>query len=420
MVKKILLGLLFTVFPCAPAAADDTPWWPHFLGPRRDGTSPEKNINTDWKQTPPKVLWKIPLGEGFSSFAVVGERAYTMTKRGDKLIVLCLDAKTGKEVWSHDVAPNYIDKQKQGAGPRATPTYHDGKLYCLMPMGEFVCLAAANGERLWTANVFNDTGAKNRVGEQFYWGVALSPLIEGDLVIVQPGGDKDNSVAAFYKNTGKLAWAAGSDPMCYGSPQAITVAGQRQLIVPTASSVLGIEPTTGKILWRYVIGDKAYTICSTPLWFDNQLWFSAAYNAGCGVLDISNQGGTWTVKEKWKNKNGLLTLYSNAMIVDGHAYGCHGDLSAWMLKCVDLKTGQVKWDERLDQRQWLLAVDGHMLCWGEKGSLKLLKMDPKGNVQKGEMPKLLVPKAWAAPVLANGRLYLRDQANALCIDLRKP
>src|SRR5262249_18741105 len=229
-----------------------------------NGVAPDTAINTTWEKTPPKVLWKVPLGDGFSSFAVVGDRAFTMCKRGNRDIAVCLDANTGNEVWARDMAPSYIDRQKQGAGPRSPPTFSDGKLYCLMPMGELICLSAADGSRLWAADQFKDTGAPNPAGEFYYWGVSVSPLVEGDVVVVQPGGKNKNSVAAFHKDTGKLMWTAGDDPPGYGSPIAVTVAGTRQLIVPTGSSILGMEPGKGTVLWRYPFGNKFNATCATP------------------------------------------------------------------------------------------------------------------------------------------------------------
>jgi outer membrane protein assembly factor BamB len=395
-------------------------WWPQFLGPNRDGLAPDRDINTDWKKTPPKVLWKVPLGDGFSSFAIVDERAYTMCQRNNRSLVVCLDTTSGKELWSQDVAQGYLDKQRQGAGPRSTPTYHDGKLYCLMPMGELVCLAAADGKQLWAANQFTDTGSPNPAGETFYWGVSVSPLVEGNLVIVQPGGKSNNSVAAYHKDTGKLLWTVGDDPPGYSSAIAITIAGKRQLIVPTGQSVLGIEPAKGTILWRYAYGNKSNVNGASPLWVDGLLFVSAAYLTGSAVLDITRQNESWTVKEKWQDKKSLYALFATPMIVDGRVYGCHGDLSAFMLKCLDFHTGQVLWAERVEKRQWLLAVDGHLLCWSETGTLKLLQTDPKELIVKAELPSLLAYKSWAAPAMADGRLFLRDQKNAICIDLRKP
>lgn len=386
-----------------------------------NGMSTEKGLNTDWKKTPPKVLWKVPLGDGFSSFAVVGDRAFTMCERSKRSLVVCLDCRNGKELWSQDVAQGYIDKQRQGAGPRSTPTYHDGRLYCLLPMGELVCVSAADGKIIWNADQFKDTGAINPAGgpSSLYWGVAISPFVEGDLVIVQPGGKKNNSVAAYHKDTGKLVWTAGDDPAAYGSPLAVTIGGTRQLIVPTGQSVLGIEPTKGTVLWRYAMGRENNTTCATPVWIDGLLFVSAAYGVGSGVLEISGQDGTWTVKEKWRDKKNLQTLYSNAMFVDGYVYACHGDIGAVQMKCLDFKTGDVKWDRRLDNRHWLLAFDGHILSWNESGSLQLFEAKPEAYEVKAEMQNLLVRKSWAAPALANGRLYLRDQRNALCLDLRR-
>jgi outer membrane protein assembly factor BamB len=427
---RTLAAFLFVAFLAASSLSfesrgeevsdDAKAWWPQFLGPQRNGLAPDAGLNTAWKKTPPKVLWKVPLGDGFGSFAIVGDRAYTMCQRANRSLVVCLDTATGKELWTQDVAQGYVDKQKQGAGPRSTPTYHDGKLYCLLPMGELVCLAAVDGKILWSANQFQDTGAANPAGEYFYWGVAVSPLIEGDLVIVQPGGMAKNSVAAYHKDTGRLLWTDGDDPPGYASALAVTIAGQRQLIVPTGQSVLGIDPAQGKLLWRFAYGNKSNVNGASPVWVDGLLYVSAAYGAGSAVVEIVRQGEEWSAKEKWKDKKNLQALFATPMIVNGYVYGCHGDLSAFMLKCVDLHTGEIKWENRVEKRQWLLAVDGHLLCWSETGSLKLLQTQPQEMLVKAEMPNLLTYKSWAAPALADGRLYLRDQRNAICIDLRKP
>jgi outer membrane protein assembly factor BamB len=415
------IGCLFVLWS-ASLLTGQTPnepkaWWPQFLGPQRDGRSREKNLNVDWQKTPPKVLWKVPLGKGYSSFAIVGERLFTMCKRDADDIAICLDAATGRELWATTLA--HIDKQRQGAGPRATPTYADGKLYCLMPMGELFCLSAADGKKLWSADQFKDTGAKNPAGPSLYWGVSLSPLVEGDLVIVQPGGSSKNSVAAYHKNTGKLVWMAGDDPPGYASPFVATIAGQRQVIMPTGASILGMDPVKGTIHWRYGFGNQFKATCANPVWQDNLLLVTAAYGAGSAVLEIAQKDGQWSVQEKWKNKK-LQALFATPMISGGKIYGFHGDLSAFMFKCVDLQTGAVLWDERLDCRHFLLAIDGHILSWSERGSLGLVEMQAAKYVQKAVLPDLLRYKCWAAPALADGRLYLRDESQVLCLDLRHP
>jgi outer membrane protein assembly factor BamB len=416
-------SLLFAILLpdlCADGPKDKLAW-PQFLGPNRDGIIRDSRLNTDWKARPPKTLWKVPLGSAYSSLAIVNDRIYTLAKRGQRDGAICLDAKSGKEVWFFDAVPDYIDVQKQGAGPRSTPAYQDGKLYCLFAMGELFCLTA-DGKKRWQADIFKDTGAQNHAGERFYWGVSMSPLVEGDAVIVQPGGEKDNSVAAYHKDTGKLLWKAGSDPMGYASPIAVSVAGQRQVIVPTGRSVLGIDPNMGRVLWRYEFGNKFNATGASPLWSENLLFVSAAYGAGCAALEILPPDRTtaaWTVREKWRNDKKFQNLMATSMIVNGHLYGCHGDLSAFALRCLDLKTGAVKWEERAAGRFGFLAFERHIICVGERGTVQLLEATPAAYKVNAVLPDLLAYKTWAAPAFADGRLYLRDSNNLLCLDLRK-
>lgn len=420
---------LFLMFlPTRDASAAD---WPQFLGPNRDGVVRDKGLNLDWKTKPPATLWKAPLGHAFSSVIVVDGKIYTGAKRDKKDAVVCLDAKDGKELWHVDVAPTYLDKQKHGYGPRATPTHHKGKLYCIFPMGELVCLTTA-GKKVWQADIFKDTGAKNHHGEtQFYWGVSMSPLVEGDLVIVQPGGTEGNSVAAYHKDTGKLVWKAGSDPMGYASPIAVTIAGKKQLIVPTGQSVLGLDPAKGDVLWRHAFGNQFNATAASPVWADKVLFVSAAYGAGSAALEVlppsskpsprgeGGQGeGTWTVREKWKQKK-MQTLMATSIVLDGHIYGFSGDLSAFTMRCVSLADGEIKWEQRMPGRQCLLALNDHLLCIGERGDLTLIEAQPRSYVVKAELPKLLAYKAWAPPAFADGRLYLRDQQQLVCLELGK-
>jgi outer membrane protein assembly factor BamB len=249
--------------------------------------------------------------------------------------------------------------------------------------------------------------------------VSYSPLVEGDLVIVQPGGKKDNSVAAFHKDTGKLVWTAGDGGMGYASAIVATIQGQRTLIVPTGQNILGIEPVKGTILWRYVFGNQFNATCSNPVWSDDTLFVSAAYGTGCAALTVSKESETWEVKEKWKDRKSLLTLYSTSVAKDGHLFGSSGDLGAIFLRCVNLAKGDLKWNERLDSRSHLILVDNHLLVWSERGNLSVVAPQADKFERLHHWPEVLEYKSWAAPALANGRLYLRDEKHALCLDLRK-
>lgn len=399
-------------------AADDAASWAQFLGPRRDGVSRETGLNTDWQAKKPPVVWKVALGSGYTSVAAVGDRLYTMTQRGKRDIAVCLDAANGKELWTFDAAPSYTDTQRQGSGPRSTPTYDRGRLYCLLPMGELFCLSAKDGSQVWKSNIFEATGAKNRAGDFYYWGMAGSPLVEGDLVIVQPGGTKGNSLAAFQRDNGKLAWSSGDDPPGYSSPIAITVAGRRMIVSFTAQAALAVDPANGKTLWRYALGNKFDCNCATPLWNGELLFVSSAYRTGCAALQISRDGDKVVMKEKWNNQN-LQNQFTTSVILKDRIYGCHGDLGAVFFRCLDLATGEVKWEDRRPGKCSVLAFDGHLICVHERGTVRLIEANPDKYVPKGEIDGLMTYKAWATPALLKGRLYLRDEKNLACVDLSK-
>jgi outer membrane protein assembly factor BamB len=423
MPRLPLLAALFAMLTAAPVVPAQEkggrPVWPEFLGPNRNGISSETGLNLNWEQKPPKVLWKVPLGPAFSSLSVVGDKLFTMAQRGGQDIVVCLDAATGKEVWTSDGFPTYIDTQRHGPGPRATPTYHDGRLYCFFPRGQLLCVKADDGKRLWLADTFKVTGEQSSEGEFFYWGLSLSPLVVGDVVIVQAGSNKKGTVAAFHKDTGALAWKAGNDPIDYSSPILVTIGGRRQVIFLTGQSVLGLDPAKGTILWRYPFGNRFNATGSNPVWADNTLFISAAYGGGCAALEIIPKGDEWEVREKWKSRKALQTLFATSIAHEGYLYGLHGDIGAILLRCLDIKTGQMQWDQRWPSRSTLLAVEGHLLILDERGTLHLVEINPKRLVEKGTLPDVLAHKSWAVPALADGRLYLRDQRQVVCLDLRK-
>jgi outer membrane protein assembly factor BamB len=402
-------------------AQNETPraLWPEFLGPKRNGMSAETGLNLDWGRKPPKVLWKVPVGPAFSSISVVGDKLFTMAQRGKRDVVVCLEAATGKEVWACDGAPTYLDTQRHGPGPRSTPTYHDGRLYCFFARGELLCVKADDGKRLWLADTFKVTGEQSAEGEFFYWGLSLSPLVVGDLVIVHAGDNKKGTVAAFHKDTGALAWKAGDDPIDYASPILINVSGRRQVAFLTGQAVLGLDPAKGTVLWRYPFGNKFNATGSNPVWADNTLFVSSAYGGGCAALEIVPKGEGWEVREKWKSRRTLLSLFATSIAHEGYLYGLHGDIGAILLRCVDLKTGAMQWDQRWPSRSTLLAVDSHLLILDERGTLHLVEMNPKRLVEKSKLPDVLAYKSWAVPALADGRLYLRDQRQVVCLDLRK-
>jgi outer membrane protein assembly factor BamB len=415
--QALLLCLLGLLPSAARAAVPDGPW-PQLLGPERNGRSAETGLNLDWQARAPKVVWKVPLGPAFSSLAVLDDRLLTTTKKGMRDHVVCLSLADGKELWSHDAAASYVDVQGQGSGPRATPTVVNGKAYCLLPRGDLLCLDVRDGKELWKVNILEAAKAKDRAGETYYWGLSASPLVEGEAVIVQPGGEKDGSVLAFHCDTGRPLWGVGGDPSGYASPIVITAAGRRQVVVPTGRSILGIEPKTGGLLWRYVFGNRFDATCANPVWTGKVLFVSAAYQTGCAALEILPDGDGLKVREKWANRN-LMTLMATTIYHDGHLYGCNGDLGAMTLRCLDVENGEIKWQQRWPDRFGMVSAEGHLFCLGERGTLRLVQMDPARYVPKGELADVLMFKSWAMPALAKKRLYIRDQRHVACLDLAR-
>jgi len=413
------LILSANILPAFVLHAAEPGEWDQFLGSNRNAISTAKGLNLDWKEKKPKEVWKAPIGAGFSSIACVGDRLFTMVNRDKRDWAVCLDAANGKDVWAVDLDPVYRDKQGQGPGPRATPTYDNGRVYCLHPMGDLFCLNAKDGSEVWKVNIFDESKAKNPVGATFYWGLAASPLIEGDLVIVQPGGDKDNAVLALNKENGKPAWSAGSaSGGYYGSPIAIDTVGRRMIVTATGSTLIGLDPKKGTELWSHEFGNRVKCNCASPVWVDNLLFYSAAYGAGAVALEIVKDGDKVTVKEKWRNKN-LGAQFATSVVYEGYIYGCNGDLGRCTLRCLDLKTGEIAWEESKPGKCSLIAAEGRLFCMGENGTLWLLEANPKKYVVKGEMEDLLTYKTWAAPALAKKRLYVRDEKNLICLDVSK-
>jgi len=409
---KSLTGLFALLFL---TAAD----WPQFLGPERTGRSAETGLNWEWTKSPPKVLWKQPIGAAYSSMSVMGDRLYTMVSRGDRDHVVALSAASGKELWKYDLGPRYLDTQRQGPGPRSTPTHHAGKLYCLLPLGDLVCIST-DGKLVWRVNTLAETGVKSPAGQFYFWGHAHSPLVDGDNVIVQPGGTEGNCMAAFNKDTGKLVWKSGSGGYGYGSPIIVQAAGVRQLVAPGGNVIFALNPDTGAELWSHPFGNGKFNCnCATPVYSNGVLLYSAAYGVGAVGLDLTSEGGKPGVKELWRNKK-FRNQFATSMVIDGFAYGCDGDLGASTLACLEIKTGTVRWTESKPGKCGLIAADGHLVVLSERGTLRAVKATPDEYEPTGELKDILTFKSWALPALADGRLYVRDDKNILCIDLRKP
>lgn len=396
--------------PPDPAAG-----WPQWRGLRRDGVAHQPDLLTAWPPSGPKRLWKADVGVGFSSMAVADGRVYTMWRQGKEEIVACLDANSGKEVWRF---PYPCPGTHDYSGPRSTPTLDGDRLYTVGEAGILHCLDIRTGKPRWAKDLLGDNPG-------LQWGVAFSPLVEGDLVLTNPGLPGGRSLAAFNKKTGEKVWEALDEPAGYSSPIATTVDKVRQVVFFTGKSVVGVAPRDGTLYWRHT-WDTAFGVnAATPLAFRTRkdgiiryyVFVSSGYEKGCVLLKIEADGSGGFAARRVYEGNQLRSHFSSPVRHGGHVYGLDEQNQ---LTCLDLRTGQVCWTEKGFQKGSLLLVDDYLLVLGETGRLVLVEASPADSVEKAGARLLSSNRCWTMPVLAGGKLYVRDERQMVCFDLRKP
>lgn len=396
----------------AALAAD----WPQFLGPDRNGVSKETGLIDAFPASGPKVLWKVEGGVGMGGFAVRDGKALVMVQAGGRQHVLAVDAKTGKQVWKTDVAPAY--KNDMGDGPRATPTIDGGMAYVFTGEGQLVALKVADGSIQWSKSPLKELG-----GKPAEYGMACSPLIVGDNVVVT-AGTKAGTVVAYNKATGKLAWKSGSDRTGYSSPALLKVGGKQQIVVFTGQSAIGLDPKGGTQLWRYAFKTAYDCNTATPVAVDGKVLISSGENHGSALLAVTSSGDAFTVKPAWTSfgpRSCLRSEWQTPVLLDGYFYGLDNVGSAGPvtnLNCVEAKTGKRIWRQRRFGKSNMIYADGKLWFVTMKGALAIVKPSPKG-FKELDRSKPLLGKTRQAPALSDGRLYLRDDKVLVCVDVRK-
>jgi outer membrane protein assembly factor BamB len=408
----------------APAARPDAApalFWTDFRGPRRDGVYNERPINTNWPDGGLTPIWKQPVGGGYASFSVARGRAFTIEQRGPDEVVAAYDVITGRELWINSW-PTLFTEFMGGDGPRATPTWFDGRIYALGAKGELRCLDEATGRVLWRVNILEDNDASN-----LDWGMAASPLIVDDAVIVLPGGPNGRSIVAYDRRTGARTWSALDDKAGYSSPMLVTLAGVRQVLVFSASRLMGVTPTGGDVLWEYPWSTMSDVNVSQPLLIgDNRVFLSSGYGTGAAVLELAAAdgsgaatparwgGGKLSVREVWRNTS-MKNRFTSSVLHEGVIYG----LDESILAAVDARTGELKWKGgRYGYGQVLLA-GGHLIVLTEDGDLTLVKATPDRHEELAQFP-VLEGKTWNHPAMAGGYLLVRNLAEMAAFDLRVP
>jgi outer membrane protein assembly factor BamB len=399
----------------AAVAAD----WPQWRGPQRNSVSQEKGLLKQWPENGPKLLWQVnDAGAGYSTPSVVGERLYLLGNNGDSEFVQARAVADGKVLWTVPVGKVGNPEQRPAyPGARSTPTVEGDVLYALGSDGDLACMQTADGKVRWKKSLRTDFGGKPGT-----WAYSESPLVDGDKLVVTPGG-ADATIVALNKSSGEVVWKSaipGGDNAGYASVVAIDAAGKKQYVQFLEKGLVGIDAETGKFLWRYEHSAKGSPAnIPTPV-ARGELVYSATSMGGVGLVKLSPAGDSVKAEEVYFEKK-LPHAIGGSIVIGDHLYGTTN--SAMM--CVEFATGKEKWSDRGIGAASLLLADGRLYLHGEKGEVALVEPSPDGYREKGrftppDAPNVGQTKAWAYPVVANGRLYVRDADVLWCYDVRDP
>ncbi|WP_395751063.1 PQQ-binding-like beta-propeller repeat protein [Prosthecobacter sp.] len=388
-----------------PGAAD----MPRFLGAKGDGVLPDPGWQTDWKAHPPREVWRIKVGDGWAGFAVVGGRAITQEQRGTEEYVTCYDLATGKLLWSHADETRF-DEPMGGIGPRSTPTVdvQENVLFSLGAKGLLNCLELSTGKVRWSKDVLKD-GASTKSPE---WGKSAAPLLVGEYVVCS-GGDKGESLIAYRRKDGQVAWTAGEDGGSYSSPVLLTLAGREQIVNLNANSVTGHDPASGAVLWSFewpgMFPKVGQPVQVTP----ERIFITSSYGLKSHLLEIkADAGGKLSATSVWESK-APRTKFSSASVFGTHAYA----LDEGTFCCVDLTTGERGWREgRYGFGQQIRVGEQWMLVQAEKGFVALVKASPE-KLEEVSRLEALSSKTWNPPTLAGRWLLLRNDHEAVCYEV---
>ena len=419
------LGMLPSAAEAQLKASDGD--WPGWMGADRTGVSQETGLLKQWPKGGPKLLWKAQdVGEGYSTPSIAAGKIYLMSNRGSNdEFAIALNVKDGSKIWEQRIGKVGPNRGPQYPGSRSTPTVDAEAVYVLGSDGDLACLDAAKGEVRWKKNLRSDFDGKPGM-----WAYAESPLLDGDALVCTPGGDKATLVALNKKN-GKTLWttavpgksigggrmAMSSNMAAYSSPIVATVGGVKQYIQILTGALVGLAAKDGKLLWRW---DKmtGSTLCNTPLFHDGYVFASALARGGFTgsvLLKLTATGESVKAEEVYNVKN-LAVHHGGVVRVGDAVYGT----TDGGLVCIDFKSGESKWQNRCVGKGSIAAADGRLYVRSEKGPIALVEASPDAYKELGrfDQPDRSAKNAWPHPVIAGGRLYLRDQSILLCYDVK--
>lgn len=380
--------------------------WPQYLGPGRLGRVPDVALATDWTASAPRLLWRQPVGAGWAGFAVSGDIAVTMEQRGPEEKVMAYDLKSGRPLWSHGDAAAH-DSPLGGLGPRGVPAIDQGQVFSLGATGLLNALDLQTGRRLWSRNVLRD----NQSSEP-EWGIAISPLVHGNRVIVSAGGPSGRALVAYDRATGEPLWASGNGRLAYSSPALMTLAGREQVVMMNQASVAGHDPVTGALLWEQnVPGSEPRAAQPLPL-SANRVLFSIGYGIGSKVFEISpGPEAAQTAKLVWATPR-LKSKFANLIAYEGSVYG----LDDGVFVCLDPETGERRWKAGRYGHGQIILAGKHLMVQTESGEVILIEPNPERLIEVARF-RALEGKTWNPPAFAAPILLVRNDLEAAAYEM---
>jgi outer membrane protein assembly factor BamB len=406
------LGFVSAHLPAqSPPAATDTDW-PWWGGPRFDWKPATPDLADTWPESGPPVVWRRPLGEGYSAISVLDGSLYTMLRNGEEETVVAISAADGKTLWQFTYdSPTEGYTFDRGAGPHSTPAVTAERVFTIGSTGKLHAIDRATGAKVWGHDLIGELKGGKR-----HRGYASSPLLHGDTVIVVVGGE-GGTVVAFEQSDGSVAWHGGADDSSYSSPILIDLAGQQQLVVFASTRIIGFDPATGKELWSHPhLTRNAFNI-STPLWSpqDGILFMSSAYDGGGRAIQLARSGDATTVEELWFS-NQVRIHFGTAIRLDDTVYMSSGDFGPAPMTAVDVKSGEVLWRDRTFAKHSLLYADGKLVLLDEDGALALVEVNRQGMTVKARA-QVFDSLSWTVPTLVGTRLYVRNREEIAALEL---
>lgn len=389
----------------AEASAQQAGNWPQWRGANRDGISKETGLLKQWPENGPPLAWKTTgAGGGYSSFAISDGRLFTMGLRGDREFVIAFDVATGKQVWATPHGGAF--RNDRGDGPRGTPTVDGDRLYALGGNGDLSSLDTRSGKVIWTMNVLEKFG-----GDNITWGISESPLVIGEKVLVNAGGP-GASIVALNKKDGSLIWKSQSDRAGYSSGMPVQIGDTTQVVFFTNKRALGLDLKDGKLLWDYPRAANNVSNAATPIVRGNRVFISSDYGTGAGLVEIKADG---KAQEVYFTKD-MRNHHSSSVLIGDYLYGFSGGI----LTAMRFDTGEVAWKDRSVGKGSLVYADGNLYVLSENGVVGLVEASPTAYSEKGRfrIAQDSLP-TWTHPVIAGGRLYLRDQDTIYAYDVRE-